>query len=62
MANIARLGVALGLNNAEFVSGIAAAGKKLEEFADKDSDLDKAITDKLLRCSEGHITCIGCFK
>lgn len=35
MANIARLGVALGLNSAEFVSGIAAAGKKLEDFANK---------------------------
>ena len=35
MANIARLGVALGLNSAEFVTGIAAAGKKLEEFATK---------------------------
>ena len=35
MANIARLGVALGLNSAEFVTGIAAAGKKLEEFASK---------------------------
>ena len=35
MANIARLGVALGLNSAEFVSGINAAGKKLEEFANK---------------------------
>ena len=35
MANIARLGVALGLNSAEFVSGITAAGKKLEEFANK---------------------------
>ena len=35
MANIARLGVALGLNSAEFVSGIEAAGKKLEQFANK---------------------------
>lgn len=35
MANIARLGVALGLNSAEFVTGIAAAGKKLEDFATK---------------------------
>lgn len=35
MANIARLGVALGLNSAEFVSGIANAGKKLEDFANK---------------------------
>ena len=35
MANIARLGVALGLNSAEFVSGINAAGKKLEDFANK---------------------------
>jgi len=35
MANIARLGVALGLNSAEFVTGIAAAGKKLEDFANK---------------------------
>ena len=35
MANIARLGVALGLNSAEFVTGINAAGKKLEEFANK---------------------------
>ena len=34
-SSIARLGVALGLNSAEFVSGIAAAGKKLEEFATK---------------------------
>jgi lambda family phage tail tape measure protein len=33
MANIARLGVALGLNSAEFVSGIAAAEKKLDHFA-----------------------------
>lgn len=35
MANIARLGVALGLNSAEFVTGIEAAGKKLEQFASK---------------------------
>ena len=33
MANIARLGVALGLNSAEFVSGIEAASKKLDQFA-----------------------------
>lgn len=33
MANIARLGVALGLNSAEFVTGLAAAGKKLDQFA-----------------------------
>ena len=33
MANIARLGVALGLNSAEFVSGIAAASRKLDQFA-----------------------------
>jgi hypothetical protein len=33
MANIARLGVALGLNSAEFVTGINAAGKKLDQFS-----------------------------
>lgn len=33
MANIARLGVALGLNSAEFVSGIDAATRKLDQFA-----------------------------
>ena len=32
MANIARLGVALGLNSAEFVSGIDAASRKLDQF------------------------------
>jgi hypothetical protein len=33
MANIARLAVLLGLNSAEFVAGIAAAGRKLDQFA-----------------------------
>lgn len=33
MANIARLGVALGLNSAEFVTGIDSAAKKLDNFA-----------------------------
>ena len=33
MANIARLGVALGLNSAEFVTGIEAASRKLDQFA-----------------------------
>ena len=33
MANIARLGVALGLNSAEFVTGLEAASKKLDQFA-----------------------------
>ena len=33
MANIARLGVALGLNSAEFVTGIDAASRKLDKFA-----------------------------
>ena len=33
MANIARLGVALGLNSAEFVTGIDAASRKLDHFA-----------------------------
>ena len=33
MANIARLGVALGLNSAEFVTGIDAASRKLDQFA-----------------------------
>ena len=33
MANIARLGVALGLNSAEFVTGIDAASRKLNQFA-----------------------------
>ena len=33
MANIARLGVLLGLDSAEFNKGIADAGKKLESFA-----------------------------
>ena len=50
------------LRLAEKVSGakgIIISVKNLEEFADKESDLDKAITDKLLRCSEGHITRIG---
>ena len=32
MANIARLGVALGLNSAEFVTGIDAASRKLDNF------------------------------
>lgn len=46
------------LRLAEKVSGakgIIISVKNLEEFAYEDSDLDKAITDKLLRCSEGHI-------
>jgi L-threonylcarbamoyladenylate synthase len=50
------------LRLAEKVSGakgIIISVKNLEEFADEDSDLDKAITDKLLRCSEGHIARIG---
>jgi tRNA threonylcarbamoyl adenosine modification protein (Sua5/YciO/YrdC/YwlC family) len=50
------------LRLAEKVSGakgIIISVKNLEEFADQDSDLDKAITDKLLRCSEGCITRIG---
>jgi hypothetical protein len=38
----------------EGAKGIIISVKNLEEFADKDSDLDKAITDKLLRCSEGQ--------
>ena len=33
MANIARLGVALGLNSAEFVTGLEAASRKLDHFA-----------------------------
>ena len=33
MANIARLGVALALNSAEFVTGIDAASRKLDQFA-----------------------------
>lgn len=33
MANIARLGVALGLNSAEFVTGLQAASRKLDYFA-----------------------------
>lgn len=33
MANIARLGVALGLNSAEFVTGLQAASRKLDHFA-----------------------------
>ena len=32
MANIARLGVLLGLNSAEFVAGLEAASKKLDHF------------------------------
>jgi len=45
------------LRLAEKVSGakgIIISVKNLDEFANEDSDLDKAITDKLLRCSEGH--------
>ena len=47
MANIARLGVALGLNSAEFVTGIAAAGKKLEEFATKAAGYGKVAATAL---------------
>jgi L-threonylcarbamoyladenylate synthase len=44
----------------EGAKGIIISVKNLEECADIDSDLDKAITDKLLRCSEGqHITIIN---
>jgi L-threonylcarbamoyladenylate synthase len=45
--------------NVSGAKGIIISVKNLEEFADEDSDLDKAITDKLLRCSEGCITRIG---
>ena len=48
MANIARLGVALGLNSAEFVTGIAAAGKKLEEFASKAAGYGKVAATAFL--------------
>ena len=48
MANIARLGVALGLNSAEFVTGIAAAGKKLEEFATKAAGYGKVAATAFL--------------
>ena len=48
MANIARLGVALGLNSAEFVSGIAAAGKKLEDFANKAAGYGKVAATAFL--------------
>jgi len=34
--------------------GIIISIKKLDEYIDIESDLDKAITDKLLRCSEGQ--------
>lgn len=34
--------------------GIIISVKNLDEFTDKDSDLDMAIHDKLMRCSEGH--------
>ncbi len=39
--NIARLGVLLGLDSAEFVKGIEAAGKKLADFADKAASYGK---------------------
>jgi hypothetical protein len=35
-------------------TSIVISVKNLNEFVDDESDLDKAITDKLLRCSEGH--------
>lgn len=39
--NVARLGVVLGLNTAEFVSGLDAAGKKLENFANTAAQYSK---------------------
>ena len=38
----------------ESAKGIIISVKTLDEFKDKDSDLDLAIHDKLLRCTEGH--------
>jgi L-threonylcarbamoyladenylate synthase len=38
----------------EGAKGIIISVQKLDEFADKNSDLDMAIHDKLMRCSEGH--------
>jgi hypothetical protein len=35
-------------------TSIVISVKNLNEFLDDESDLDKAITDKLLRCSEGQ--------
>lgn len=42
MAILARLGVVLGLDTAEFQQGLASANKKLSEFADKIPTLGKA--------------------
>jgi len=39
--NVARLGVVLGLNTAEFVAGLDAAGKKLENFANTAAQYSK---------------------
>jgi len=38
----------------ENAKGIIISVKNLSHYANPDTDLDKAITDKLMRCSEGH--------
>jgi L-threonylcarbamoyladenylate synthase len=38
----------------EGAKGIIISVQKLDEFTNKDSDLDMAIHDKLMRCSEGY--------
>jgi L-threonylcarbamoyladenylate synthase len=39
----------------EGANGIIISVKNLCHYTDPDTDLDKAITDKLMRCSEGHL-------
>jgi L-threonylcarbamoyladenylate synthase len=39
----------------EGAKGIIISVKNLCQYTDPDTDLDKAITDKLMRCSEGHL-------
>lgn len=51
MANIARLGVVLGIDSAEFVSGIDAAGKKLESFSNAIEKYGKVAATALVAAS-----------
>lgn len=52
MANmIARLGVVLGLDNAEFVKGIEGASKKLDQFADSATKYGKMAATALVAAS-----------
>lgn len=51
MANIARLGVVLGIDSAEFVSGIERAEKKLKEFASAALDAGKYAATALVAAS-----------